>query len=61
MEKRNRKKIKWVEGIEEGRFAILNKVVKLKLLEMIKFEPLKVIRELDMQISSIKILLCKRS
>lgn len=35
----------------EEAFSVFNKVGRLELSEMVKFEHLKVIRELDMQIS----------
>lgn len=35
--------------LSKGKFAILNRIIRLKLSEKAKFEHLKIIRELDMQ------------
>lgn len=43
----------------KGKVAILNKVLRLNLSGKVKFEHLKVIRELNMKISGRKSLLCK--
>lgn len=53
-EKRIVQEIKWSGGNWGGKFAVLNEVVRLKLLEMLQFEYPKVIGELDMWTSGVR-------
>lgn len=55
--KKNRKSNKGIRRqLGEEIFSVLNKVIRLELLEMVKLKHMKVIRELDMQILCVKIL-----